>query len=137
MTAMAAATEMGVPLEEVPSEPEAEGAVPVEPSVPAGASPLAKPCSLPTCLSTVGAGVGVGDPAAGAPAALAWAMAVLVPEFTAVKLTPPPAVTFCCVEAVVLSVAKVSAIERQRRPCCPPPRPSSRCWWRPYWRPRR
>ena len=35
-----------------------------------------------------------------------------MPEFTAVKLTPPPAVTFCCVEAVVLSVAKVGAMER-------------------------
>ena len=58
-----------------------------------------------------GRGCGVGDPAAGAPAALAVAIAVLVPEFTAVKLTPPPAVTFRCVEAVVLSVAKVRAIQ--------------------------
>ena len=36
---------------------------------------------------------------------------MLVPVFTAVKLTPPPAVTFSSVLAVVVSVAKVSAIE--------------------------
>ena len=38
LTAMAAATEIGVPLEELPSEAEAEGAAGLEPSVPAGAS---------------------------------------------------------------------------------------------------
>ena len=111
LMAIAAATEIGVPPDDVPSDPDADGAVPLEPSVPAGASPIAKPCSLLTCLSTVGEGVGDGEGAAGEPAALACAIAVLVPEFTAVKPTPPPAVTFCCVLADVLSVAKVSAID--------------------------